>query len=448
MRRFGARRSGGEERSDSSRAAWALLALAGFAFALTCARPPAPRPRAITHVPPAPVPVSPVLPGPTPEPAQRIERDERPASEVEVGPLARFRLALRELAAGARDRVRVVWLGDSHTAADYWTHPVRRRLCDVAESGGPGFVHVGIPNYQHSMVRVDATGRWRAEPRAPSARELQADGNFGPSGMRARASGGARAVLRVVDPPAVRVSWTVGLRFPDAGARVSLSLGDAAVVLGRIEPAALSQIHWETLRGEAAAPLTVVVERGEVELFGAIAEFEQPGVVLDTLGINGARAATPLAWDEQAWMEHLARREPQLVVLAYGTNEVFDALKPHRYESHYSELLRRVRAAAPDADCLMIGPTDVARGGAERDSRAAAIDGVQQSTAASVGCAYFSAFQAMGGGLGFEAWRATEPQLASPDGVHLTRTGYSLLGERVADFLLERTTLEVPESPP
>ena len=35
-----------------------------------------------------------------------------------------------------------------------------------------------------------------------------------------------------------------------------------------------------------------------------------PGVVLDNLGINGARYGTALAWNEQAWAEAVKRRPP------------------------------------------------------------------------------------------------------------------------------------------
>src|SRR6185436_457947 len=50
---------------------------------------------------------------------------------------------------------------------------------------------------------------------------------------------------------------------------------------------------------------------GAPELCGVVIEAEpktQPGVGLDTLGINGARLTTPLAWNEASWTSELARR--------------------------------------------------------------------------------------------------------------------------------------------
>ncbi len=425
--------------SDLPRVAWGLASLAAFGMAVTCARPapapgrPAPQPATVTR--PRNAAESPAS-GTKSAPAKEVLESGDGDAVAEAGPLGQFRRRLAQLAAGDGEALRVAWFGDSHTAADYWTGSVRRRLQARGGNGGPGFVHVGIAGYQHGMVRVESTGRWHGEPRAPSSRTVQLDGVFGLSGMRARAEAGARAWLRIVDPPAVDVKWSIAVRFRDSGARLSVELGEQRRTLGRVDPLEVAVVRNETLSGPADATLVLSAERGQVEVFGVIAEYDHPGLVLDVLGINGARAETALAWTEEPWVEQLRARAPTLVVLAYGTNEVFDALKPERYEEHYAELMRRVRLAVADADCLIVGPTDVARGGAEWDQRAEAIDRVERQVATRLGCGYFSTFEEMGGASGFESWRAGDPQLAGPDGVHLTRAGYSVLGDHLADMLL------------
>lgn len=60
---------------------------------------------------------------------------------------------------------------------------------------------------------------------------------------------------------------------------------------------------------------------GRPQLFGVVVEGDKPGLVLDTVGLNGARLATFLAWEPDAWSAELARRKPELVVIAFGTNE-------------------------------------------------------------------------------------------------------------------------------
>src|SRR5215204_3556240 len=64
-------------------------------------------------------------------------------------PLRRLYAALAGLEAKSRDdHVRIVWYGDSHTAADYLTGTVRRRLETRFGAGGPGFVRVGTSPYR------------------------------------------------------------------------------------------------------------------------------------------------------------------------------------------------------------------------------------------------------------------------------------------------------------
>jgi lysophospholipase L1-like esterase len=192
-----------------------------------------------------------------------------------------------------------------------------------------------------------------------------------------------------------------------------------------------------TFEGDTATELTIEDPVGQPRVFGVIIESVEPGVVVDTLGVNGARVQTPLAWAEQPWVSAVASRAPDLVVLAYGTNEVFDALAPERYRPMYEALLARIRRAAPATACWLVGPTDVGRGGRQADGRVVQIEGVQREIAQQSGCLYFSAAGAMGGMDGFEHWLRESPPLAVNDGVHLAQAGYQRLGDQMANALIE-----------
>jgi lysophospholipase L1-like esterase len=175
---------------------------------------------------------------------------------------------------------------------------------------------------------------------------------------------------------------------------------------------------------------------GDPEFYGVFVEGNGPGVVIDTYGINGARIRTPLSWVSEAFVGELAEREPELVVLAYGTNEAGDNAPAESYRSYYEQVLQRVRAGAPEADCLLVGPTDRQNSEGLPMRRVADLDAFQRSMAADAGCAYFSLFTTMGGSGGFANWVRGRPQLAASDGVHLTISGYQRLGEEMTDALL------------
>jgi len=156
-------------------------------------------------------------------------------------------------------------------------------------------------------------------------------------------------------------------------------------------------------------------------------------VVLDTLGINGARLTTPLAWSEPEWVAELSRRPPALVIVEYGTNESGDyAIKADRYVENLRVLMARVRAASPEADCLVLAPTDRA----DTLEKTPLVRDALRDAARASGCGFWDTYEIMGGKASIVAWRAESPPRAGPDGVHLNARGYRELGDKLtADVL-------------
>src|SRR5688572_20653132 len=143
--------------------------------------------------PPASVPESNSSAAATPVARATATASTEPAESVSAHvplPLTRFYAALHELAQHKRDRhVRVLWLGDSHTAADFMTDAVRAPLQQRFGVGGPGFVRLGVKHYRHAAARVVARGEWRKIPAEPSATRQHAGAVFGLGGMGATPRG-------------------------------------------------------------------------------------------------------------------------------------------------------------------------------------------------------------------------------------------------------------------
>src|SRR5262249_43416642 len=88
---------------------------------------------------------------------------------------------------------------------------------------------------------------------------------------------------------------------------------------------------------------------GPVRVFGVALERDRPGLILDTLGVPGTRSRDHLYFDDAFYREHIAKRKPDLLVLAYGTNESGDDDAPEgQYESELRRVIVRARAAAPE----------------------------------------------------------------------------------------------------
>jgi lysophospholipase L1-like esterase len=369
---------------------------------------------------------------------------EESASERPVAddPLAAFWAQIGQLRDHQRqEHVRVLWLGDSHTAADFWVHPVRRALGELAGFGGPGYLQIGLGVYRHGAATVESLGKWRMVPSAPSYFVgPQDDATFGLAGARTvPKTDASEATVRIAKGALRgRVHWQVLFRLPSAGSRFSVRLdpGETREVTGDAGSALDSGLRSLALESEPTATLHVGHAQGEPQIFGVIAEGSEPGVVIDTLGINGARVATTLTWDQAHFVSQVKHRDPALVVLAYGTNEIGDALAPWRYAAQYDELLARLRDAVPNLPCLILGPTDRALPDWNGNPRELEIEQVQRQVAARQGCAFFSMIDAMGGAGSLQRWAFASPPLAQKDRVHLTPQGYEALGSALGQYLL------------
>ena len=170
-------------------------------------------------------------------------------------------------------------------------------------------------------------------------------------------------------------------------------------------------------------------------------ERDRPGVILDTLGINGSRARYQLLWDEALHREHLRRRDPDLVVLAYGTNESGDDSPIGEYEKNLRAVLDRVADTVPEASCLLVGPSDrpveVGERVFEDRRRTAQLIEVQHRVALEYGCGFFDLVAFQGGALSTVQWAAHDPAYASQDHIHYTKLGYQRLAEVLLPALLE-----------
>jgi lysophospholipase L1-like esterase len=352
--------------------------------------------------------------------------------------------ALADLEDGrSHDDVRMMQYGDSHTASDVESATLRRQLQARFGDGGRGFVSLGKPwkTYVQDGIRGGMTKdfeprRTRFEDGRPSG-----DGCYGLVGVAIGSDRpGARAWTQV-SWPASRIEieyW----QQPHGGSFDVFIDGSHA---GRIATRSPQQEGGSLAFDVAEAPHQIelrTVGDGDVRVFGMDLDRPRAGVLLDALGINGAQVFTALRWSEDHFAKQLSRRVPDLVILAYGTNEALDSkLELGDYERALVDLLGRVSRAVPRSSCMLLGPPDLARRGTNGEGwttwpRLLDIVAVQRRVASAAGCAFYDQVEAMGGPGSMAAWASEAEPRGGHDRVHLTRTGYDLLGTTIAaDFM-------------
>jgi len=394
----------------------------------------------------------PVLPPLEPVPADSLGVATPIEDPSGVG-LRHFYDALSRTARGEA-QTRIIVFGASHVAGDVFTRVIRHGLMARFGDAGLGFLVPANPwrDYYNRDANLAFSKGWESfwvsrtrsrddglyglagisftsdDKRDWARVETARESTFGRSASRAEVfywkqpDGGEFQIL-VDGKPKLRVKTKADdagpgyavLRLPDTG-------------------------HSVEVRPKGNGPVT---------LFGIALDRDVPGVLMDHLGINGARASSQLEWDPRVFADHLARRDPDLVVLAYGTNAIGDDDDPlDAYERRLDLVIARVRALLPKASCLYVGPSDrpvkveeAGRDGASSLSflprpRQEQVIAVQRKVAHRYGCGYWDWAHAMGGDLSMLSWVHADDPMASKDYVHLTRRGYERIGQLFMDALM------------
>ena len=122
---------------------------------------------------------------------------------------------------------------------------------------------------------------------------------------------------------------------------------------------------------------------------------------------------------------------PDIIVLAYGTNEANDTdYNMDNYERDLRAVLNKMQRAHSTSACILVGPSD--RGSKISESefevweRTQLVAEVQRTVAPDFGCVFWDWQQATGGTGSMIAWNNTNPRLPSNDLIHFTGKGYQV----------------------
>jgi lysophospholipase L1-like esterase len=352
-----------------------------------------------------------------------------------AGSMRAFYQALQRTAAG-EGVTRVLHYGDSPVTADSITADLRSLLQERFGDAGHGFVLIAKPWawYGHRGVEVRASG-WSIQP---ATQAHARDGFHGLGGVSFEGGPGAWSAIHLdSDHSRMEVSF---LRRPTGGV-FQVLVGDQS--LGFVNTSGTLESGWATFPiPDTARDIRIEVRSGAVRLFGASFEKNAPGVIYNSLGLNGGQVQVVVRYfDPVHWSGQLQHYHPDLVVVNYGTNE---SLFPQYLETYYPGELRtvihRIQAAVPDASVLIMSPMDKG----ERDSDGQIVTAaslpriveIQREIARETGCAFFNTFEAMGGSGTMARWYLSQPRLVTADFIHPFPAGARKVGILVNNAIL------------
>ena len=362
---------------------------------------------------------------------------QRPASAAtDVSPIT---LLAQKFRSSSYTRINIVQLGDSHTAADLFTGEMRRLLQTRYGDGGFGFVAATpVPGTRYDGIVLTAPSeQWTL---VSSRNQLSQQFPLG-GYLSLPVTSGATVHIAAREPSTNR--YRISALYQ---ATLDSGLSIRSGVTPESRALAATAGHWafSPAFDNVELPVDMVLADGPGAALGGwnIQSMKDAGVSYSALGVNGARLDGLDKWQAD-WPDTLQALQPDLLILAYGTNEAFDdTLDLDLYQAQLTEKLASLQRKLPNAVILLVGPPDSIK---HRDANTCTAsqprflhDIVQiQRHVAQQSHALFWDWQGfMGGACSIARWQSHE--LARDDLVHLTRDGYVKSADGLYDFLRQQ----------
>lgn len=329
------------------------------------------------------------------------------------------------------NQIKIVHLGGSHIQADIYTHRVRQELQSFYPGilGSRGFffpysiAHTNSP----SNLWITYTGEWQTCKNTQSTPAYTL-GLSGITSALTSATGSLKIVARYdteqhYDFNRVKI-------FCNASSPVNIpqvipnSLVRDIVVdeLGKYVQYNLSA-YTDTLRLFIQQPDSA---KEPFQLYGISLENDDPGVVYNAIGVNGAMLKSYLQCG--LFSQQLRALEPDWVIISIGTNEgntrSFDQ---EAYRSEYYRLLDSIRLAVPNAAILLTVPNDSYLFRRYINHNTARMREIIFDIARSYSCGVWDFYTIMGGLNSAMTWYNNG--LMSKDRIHFNKPGYLLKGD-------------------
>jgi lysophospholipase L1-like esterase len=328
------------------------------------------------------------------------------------------------------NQIQIVHIGDSHIQADFFSGRVRSRLQQFfpGGNGGRGFVfpytmaHTNNPfNY-----RVTYTGNWTG------CRNVQAKecllglagisvsttdtlSTFSISSVSASGTAYEYTKVRIffhANPGDYEVSTT----NPSFKTKEIVNTGSDCIEWALNDPAISIGFTIKRLRDSAAA----------FELMGVSLDTDDPGIIYNAIGVNGAQVTSFLKCD--LLEEQLRQLKPDVIILSLGTNDAyghdFDAAT---FETNYQMLIDRIKGKNPDAIIILTTPGDCYLYKKYPNKNNLAAKESIFKIAKKNDLAVWDFYDIMGGLGSIQTWY--NHGLSTSGKIHLTQKGYELQGD-------------------
>ncbi len=364
--------------------------------------------------------------------------------EDSAGSMNHFYEALARTAAGqAGAMTRIAHFGDALVQKELLPGPVRILLQKKWGDGGHGFVFGSRPEpwYRPHDAYFKSSNSWIS---FNMTEESVRDRRFGLGGATATAFK-AKAKVKYGTVKRGDIGTKIScfqILFPQepTGGLIELSLDGKDFGTLNTRGPRYVDAYTEIVAPEGKHWLELRALGKNTRLHGLIMESSGPGVVYDALGVGESGVGTFSSMDIEHWQGQLRHRNPNLVIIGLGSNDITDTLNLSYYRLNMKTLVEHVKSALPNSSIMIMSPLDKSkRVGKEIITHEATprMVAAQRRIAQETGTAFWSVFDAMGGEGSMAKWRDSSPKLGAGDLVLPTPKGGEVLGELFYNALMQ-----------
>lgn len=332
--------------------------------------------------------------------------------------------------------VSVLHLGDSHVQGGFFSEPIRSFFDNYFGLAGLGWVapySLLRTNQPYPSKVVSKRGNWSGH----FITSRKYNDSCSPTGIVLTAVG--KGIHEIVLSASNYSPIVRAVVFRDASTPSLYLKGDTP---GRSSvKTAIEYPITDTL--ELKVPmnsLTLLAPEG-ARWYGVSLESSNNGVLLHTIGYNGAFFSS---FEKNTFCQQLPLLKPKLILVSLGTN---DMLVNHFSESDFANnvrsFIKALQSAMPDVPIILTSPlpafkTKRLRKGVYvwgQTSPVAKVANILEREAESLQCGYINVYSVFSGIQ--KADGLVNSGLLSKDRVHLTKEGYQIHGDIVANALLQ-----------
>jgi lysophospholipase L1-like esterase len=345
-----------------------------------------------------------------------------------------------------KGRINILHIGGSHVQAGTFPHRIRQNL-DIFNGSfrpplGLVFPYSIIPKSNTpSNYRVTYSGDWTG------VRNVQKD-RMTPLGMSGISVSTHDTLARIsiyLNPRDERRWYFTQLRllgYVDDGSDsvIPVIFRNSDTIPGRLETVTKSYLfdfpEPEDMFSMAFLQMDTIPHTFTVR--GIIPEKETPGIVYNSIGVNGASVTSYLECED--FEKELSFLKPDLVIFGIGINDAASKdFTEDMFYWTYTILLERIKTVNPDCAFIFITNNDsfrkVSRNKYVVNSNGPVAREVFYRLAAEHQGGVWDLFSLMGGLESMKKWQTKH--LAQADKVHFTREGYHLIGDMLYNAMVE-----------